>query len=96
MNARPLAPHEVIAAAPHGLMDALHYPLFQSVFDRKSRRVALGMSVESDVLEFTSRYEPVPLSELEEARIMAPSCSFRMTTVCTCSTCSASSRSRMK
>jgi len=63
----PLAPHEVIAAAPEGLMDALHYPYFQTVFDRKSRRVGLGMTVESDVLDFESAYQPVPLSELEEA-----------------------------
>jgi hypothetical protein len=50
-----------------GLNDALTYPFFQSVFDRKSRRVGLGMSVASDVLDYTSPYEPVPLSELEEA-----------------------------
>ena len=30
--------------APPGLMDALSYPFFQTVFDRKSRRVGLGMT----------------------------------------------------
>jgi hypothetical protein len=54
-------------AAPAGLDDALAYPFFQTVFDRKSRRVGLGMSVDSDVLTYSSAYEPVPLSELEEA-----------------------------
>lgn len=63
----PIAPQELIAAAPAGLMDALHYPYFQTVFDRKSRRVGLGMTVESAVLDFESAYEPVPLTELEEA-----------------------------
>ena len=43
------------------------YPFFQAVFDRKSRRVGLGMTVGSDVLAYASPYEPVPLSELEEA-----------------------------
>ena len=52
---------------PPGLDDALSYPFFQSVFDRKSRRVGLGMTVGSEVLDYTSPYEPVPLSELEEA-----------------------------
>ncbi len=50
-----------------GLDDALSYPFFQSVFDRKSRRVGLGMSVASEQLAYTSPYEPVPLSEIEEA-----------------------------
>ena len=63
----PLAPHEVIQAAPAGLLDAMSYPYFQTVFDRKSRRVGLGMEVESEVLDFKSAYSPVPLSELEEA-----------------------------
>ena len=30
---------------PGGLDDALGYPFFQSVFDRKSRRMGLGMSM---------------------------------------------------
>ena len=50
-----------------GLNDALEYPFFQSVFDRKSRRVGLGMTVASEQLDYTSPYEAVPLSELEEA-----------------------------
>ena len=53
--------------APPGLMDSLEYPFFQTVFDRKSRRVGLGMTVGSDVFEYASPYAPVPLSELEEA-----------------------------
>ena len=53
-----------------GLGDALAYPLFQSIFDRKSRRVGLGMTVESQVIEYTSPHEPVPLSELEEALLV--------------------------
>ena len=63
-----LGPSSILSpGAPPGLMDALSYPFFQTVFDRKSRRVGLGMTVGSDVLEYTSPYAPVPLSELEEA-----------------------------
>jgi len=50
-----------------GVDDALAYPFFQTVFDRKSRRVGLGMSVASEELAYTSPYEAVPLSEMEEA-----------------------------
>jgi len=67
VNPPPLTPSEVLHNAPDGLMNALQYPFFQAVFDRKSRRVGLGMQVESDILDFASDYEPVPLSELEEA-----------------------------
>ena len=63
----PLTPQQVLASAPAGLWNALDYPLFQSFFDRKSRRVGLGMQVESEVLDYTSRYEAIPLTELEEA-----------------------------
>ena len=56
-----------LGAAPPGMLDALRYPFFQTVFDRKSRRVGLGMTVGSEVLEYASPYAPVPLSELEEA-----------------------------
>lgn len=67
MNPPPLSPHEVLRNAPAGLWDALDYPFFQAIFDRKSRRVGLGMEVESEVLDFASPHEAIPLSELEEA-----------------------------
>jgi hypothetical protein len=55
------------AGAPPGLADALGYPFFQTVYDRKSRRVGLGMTVGSEILDYRSPYAPVPLTELEEA-----------------------------
>ena len=57
----------VLANAPAGLQDALSYPFFQTIFDRKSRRVGLGMTVDSPVIDYSSPYDPVPLGELEEA-----------------------------
>jgi hypothetical protein len=67
VNPPPSNPSEALRSAPDGLMNALQYPFFQAVFDRKSRRVGLGMQVESEILKFASTYEPVPLSEMEEA-----------------------------
>lgn len=66
----PTAAGGVLAGAPEGFLDALNYPFFQTVFDRKSRRVGLGMTVGSDVIPYESPYEPVPLTELEEALIV--------------------------
>ena len=54
---------------PEGLTDALAYPFFQSVWDRKSRRMGLGMAMPG-TLEYASPYEPVPLGELEEALLL--------------------------
>jgi hypothetical protein len=62
-------PRQVLQAAPAGLTDALSYPYFQSVFDRKSRRMGLGMAMPG-TLEYASPYEPVPLTELEEALLL--------------------------
>ena len=58
-----------VTGHPEGLVDALHYPYFQSVFDRKSRRMALGMEMEG-VLGYQSPYAPIPLTELEEALLL--------------------------
>ena len=63
----PIADPRALVDAPAGLVDALGYPFFQAVWDRKSRRVGLGMRVESEVLDYQSPYRPVPLDELEEA-----------------------------
>ena len=54
---------------PEGLVNALSYPFFQSVWDRKSRRMGLGMEMPG-TLEYASPYEPVPLTELEEALLL--------------------------
>ena len=62
-------PRQVRAATPTGLIDALEYSLFQSVFDRKSRRMGLGMEM-AGTLSYASPYEPVPLTELEEALLL--------------------------
>lgn len=65
----PSSPGGVLAGAPQGFIDALNYPFFQTIFDRKSRRVGLGMTVESETIPYASPYQAVPMSELEEALV---------------------------
>ena len=52
------------------LEEALKYPLFDSIFNRRSRRFGLGMELKDSTLEFRSNYDPVPLSEMEEALLV--------------------------
>jgi hypothetical protein len=49
---------------------ALNYPLFDSIFNRRSRRFGLGMKLEDTTLGFESRYDPIPLEEMEEALLV--------------------------
>lgn len=55
---------------PQGFHDALNFPLVQALLGRRSRRFALGNSIPEGALAFTSRHEPVPLSELEELLLL--------------------------
>ncbi len=70
MNPPPVSPEAVLAGHPAGLADALSYPYFNAVFDRKSRRMGLGMEIETGPLSYASPYVPVPLTELEEALLL--------------------------
>jgi hypothetical protein len=47
------------------------FPLIQALFGRRARRFGLGMEIPSGPLAFRSRHEPVPLSELETAVLVA-------------------------
>jgi hypothetical protein len=50
--------------------DALKYPLFDSIFNRRSRRFGLGMELPDQTLGFKSQYDPKPLDEVEEALLV--------------------------
>ena len=52
------------------IQKALSYPLFDAIFNRRSRRFGLGMELKNSTLEFKSKYQPVPLTELEEALLV--------------------------
>jgi hypothetical protein len=59
---------------PHSLdprlQQILNFPLVSSLFGRRSRRFGYGMSIPSGPLAYTSRHEPLPLSELERALLI--------------------------
>ncbi|MEX2535332.1 MAG: hypothetical protein WD273_06980 [Trueperaceae bacterium] len=53
------------------LIDVQRFPLMQALFGRRARRFGLGMQIPSGPLAFQSRHEPLPLSELERAILIA-------------------------
>ncbi len=48
-----------------GLKTALEFPLVEALFGRRARRFCVGASIPDGPLAFTSRHQPLPLSELE-------------------------------
>jgi hypothetical protein len=54
-----------------GFHQARKYPLWDALFNRRTRRVAAGNSFRSGSLSFKSRRDPQPLSPLEEAMLIA-------------------------
>jgi hypothetical protein len=55
-----------------GLEEALRYPLFSAIFNRRSRRVSKGLSsLPAGTLSYTSNQQPQPLTPLEEALLVA-------------------------
>lgn len=55
-----------------GFREALRYPLFDAIFNRRSRRISKGIhSVPAGSLSYTSQHDPQPLSPLEEALLIA-------------------------
>jgi hypothetical protein len=60
-----------VAQHSKALTDLLQFPLMQSIFGRRSRRFGLGMEIPSGPLAFKSGSEPYPLSELEQAVLIA-------------------------
>ena len=49
----------------------LQSPLFSSVFGRRAPRFGLGMEIPTGPLAFTSRHDPMPLSDLERSILLA-------------------------
>jgi len=57
---------------PRGFECALEYPLLRAMFNRRTRRVSKGVqSVPAGSLSYTSDEKPQPLTELEEALLIA-------------------------
>jgi hypothetical protein len=58
---------------PGGVWD---YPLFQALFGRRSRRFGLGFEMTEGPFQHKSARNPVPLSEIEEALLVAAGVGF--------------------
>ena len=53
---------------------ALNYPLFEAIFNRRSRRFGAGMELPSDsTLGHKSDIPPIPLTEFQEAMLVSVS-----------------------
>src|SRR5262245_59135032 len=50
-----------------GLAKLLKYPLMSALAERRTRRIARGVSLNAAGLSYTSKNKPAPLSPLEEA-----------------------------
>ena len=55
-------------------IDPLKSTLFDVLLNRRSRRVALGMSIPAGPFRYTSPHQPVPLTEDEEAALAFAAC----------------------
>ena len=53
-----------------GYQEAINYPLFDSIWNRRSRRFGLGMELSDTTLAYKSDAPPIPLDELEEALLV--------------------------
>jgi len=56
---------------PDAMQHLLAYPLLNAIFGRRARRFGMGMTIPSGPLAFTSRYDPLPLSEFERNLLLA-------------------------
>jgi hypothetical protein len=59
------------APIPHDLQSVWDYPLFEALFGRRSRRFGRGFAMAEGPFQYTSPHPPLPLSELEEALLVA-------------------------
>lgn len=62
---------EEAARGEQALRDLGEFPLMQALLGRRSRRFALGDEIPDGPLAYKSKHDPVPLSELERALVLA-------------------------
>ena len=51
--------------------EAFNFPLFEAIFNRRSRRFGLGMEIKEGPNKHKSQHPPLPLDEVEEAILIA-------------------------
>jgi hypothetical protein len=64
------------SASSHVLDEAWAYPLFEAFYGRRSRRFGLGFELPEGPFRYTSRHAPLPLTEIEEALLVAAGAGF--------------------
>jgi hypothetical protein len=65
------------ATATNDLLDRVwDYPLFEALYGRRSRRFGLGFAMAEGPFAHTSAHPPLPLSEIEEALLVAAGVGF--------------------
>ncbi|GEM_PF-3397553 len=57
-------------AMPHGLENAVKFPLLEALHGRRARRFSLGASIPDGPTTYTSKHKPMPLSELEQLMVL--------------------------
>src|SRR5215471_14194194 len=60
-----------VRAARDLLQSVWKYPLFEALFGRRSRRFGRGFAMSEGPFQYASPHAPLPLSELEEALLVA-------------------------
>jgi hypothetical protein len=65
-----------IPASPDLLDRVWEYPLFEALYGRRSRRFGLGFEMTEGPFKYKSQRAPMPLSELEEALLVAAGVGF--------------------
>lgn len=55
---------------PSALEQVRSFPLIEALFGRRARRFSLGASIPDGPLAYTSRHEPVPLTEFEQMMVL--------------------------
>src|SRR5262245_57164899 len=66
-----------MAPRPQDLLRQVwQYPLFEALYGRRSRRFGLGFAMTEGPFKYTSRHQPLPLSEDEEAILVAAGIGF--------------------
>src|SRR6185295_8886787 len=68
---RPRRAGEAQLVSEDGLKDLFSYPLTAALQDRRTRRVAQGVSLKHGAQPYESQNDPSPLSPLEEAILIA-------------------------
>jgi hypothetical protein len=65
-----------MSAPPDLLRQVWDYPLFEALYGRRSRRFGRGFAMDGGPFAYASEHAPLPLSELEEALLVAAGVGF--------------------